>query len=203
MWALLRNALQSRWVGRFFHFWRYVIYARYLMVPCCWHDFQASHYSAVAQLITKFWGVEKWNARNGSSHIPEEKSLKFWKNMVSMGYVMGCTPFCWSTWLDYRLEFRSSTCMKVWQVFLLLGQASYGLFLGWHCYTALMNPAAGIRTQSGLIYASIVFVLLSANNYAQVIHDQEYVRWMHRYKTFVTVKKESKSYFMPRACCFP
>ena len=28
LWALLCNALQRWWVGRFFNFWRYVIYAR-------------------------------------------------------------------------------------------------------------------------------------------------------------------------------
>ena len=112
--------------------------------------------------------------------------------MIYTGYVMGYTPFRWSDKVDRRLEYHSSIYRNVWEVCLLLGQTLYGLFLGWHCYSALINPAAGVRKQSGLIYVSIVFVLLSANNYTQVIHGQEYVQLMNRYKTFVTVKKERK-----------
>ena len=119
--------------------------------------------------------------------------------MIYTGYVMGYTSFSWSDKVNRRLEYHSSIYRNVWEVVLILGQTLYGLFLGWHCYSALMNPSAGVRKQSGLIYVSIVFFLLSANNYTQVIHDREYVQLINRFMTFITVQKERKYHFMPRS----
>ena len=71
----------------------------------------------------------------------------------------------------------------------------YQVFMGFQGFKALLDPAAGMQKRIGLMYGAIVFALFSANSYTLIFQGREYVQLVNRWRTLISLKKESKSLY--------
>ena len=114
------------------------------------------------------------------------KSDKFYGKIIRQGHLCGFTPFSWT---GSRIQYGESSPRKIWQAFLIFGLVLYQLFLCFQCWTVLVSKEAGTRQKIGMLYATLVTILISINQYVQIFHDQEYARLMNGFRAFVSAQK--------------
>ena len=114
-------------------------------------------------------------------------SRNLYEKIIRIGHACGFISIQWNRSAG-ALEFDGSVVRKIWQAFLFLGLVLYQSFLGFQCWKTLVSKDADTKKQIGMLYATIVVILLSVNHYVQILHAREYLRLMNGFRYFVSTK---------------
>ena len=114
------------------------------------------------------------------------KSEKYYGKIIRLGHFCGFTPFSWN---GSNIQYSESSRRKIWQAVLKFGLILYQVFLCFQCWTILVSKEAGTRQKIGVLYATLVNILLSINHHVQIFCGQEYVRLMNGFRSFVSAQQ--------------